>query len=442
MEIKTNSQDKSYLDVFDIADSSGKETNLSKILAYVISKDERALKAFLKLLDDASILGRNYAKTLLKKTSVSIEVSYNNKQLQTEKKGGRTDIEIKVDAPQAKIFIIVECKVGKNKATIQQYNLYKPIYKIPEKSISEHKKYFVYLSHQSGINIVNDNRDVAVIDITWRDVINALSNVSDSSEKSELQSFINYYERRYGMANQKEILVQDLSDPIEVERLNNFVYRRGKVNGSPLYFAPYFTRSYNGGADKKEGITQFSKILGIVTTSNISWGEIESNCNRFIKLSYPDLTTDDKEVFLKKWNEAIKHDEKFLTDSKAQKREVEKLLNAKKEKLQEKTKNKCSKSETNLVSEIENLESLDSTEKIKDFWHSKSYTYYFLDIPTQLTFPLKKDGGNKEGRGKNWIAAAIPQNRCVSFSDFINHSILSPDYNKKEKISLDVKKLP
>ena len=27
----------------------------------------------------------------------------------------------------------------------------------------------------------------------------------------------------------------------------------------------------------------------------------------------------------------------------------------------------------------------------------------------------------EKGRGKNWIAANIPQNRCVSFSEFLKH---------------------
>jgi hypothetical protein len=31
---------------------------------------------------------------------------------------------------------------------------------------------------------------------------------------------------------------------------------------------------------------------------------------------------------------------------------------------------------------------------------------------------LKKDGTNKKGRGKNWIAALIPKNRCVTFEEF------------------------
>ncbi len=193
MEIKNKDQHKSYLDIFDIADSSGKETNLSKILAYLMSKDERVLRSFLNLLDIK--LEKKHSKTLLKNTSILIENSYTKNQLNTEdKKGGRTDIEIKIE--NLNIFIIIECKVNNNKATLKQYMLYKPIYRMKKKVIENHDKYFVYLSHQSGINIVADNNDINIIDITWRDVINTLSSISDSSEQTELQAFINYYERK------------------------------------------------------------------------------------------------------------------------------------------------------------------------------------------------------------------------------------------------------
>ena len=45
-------------------------------------------------------------------------------------------------------------------------------------------------------------------------------------------------------------------------------------------------------------------------------------------------------------------------------------------------------------------------------------TFYFLDTPVKFKIPLQKDGGIKKGRGKGWIAASIPKNRCVSFSMF------------------------
>jgi hypothetical protein len=48
----------------------------------------------------------------------------------------------------------------------------------------------------------------------------------------------------------------------------------------------------------------------------------------------------------------------------------------------------------------------------------KIMTFYFLDTPVQILNPLQKSKGIKKGRGKGWIAAAIPKNRCVSFSTF------------------------
>lgn len=47
------------------------------------------------------------------------------------------------------------------------------------------------------------------------------------------------------------------------------------------------------------------------------------------------------------------------------------------------------------------------------------FTYFFLDNPVKLKTPLLKDGTTNKGRGKNWIAAQIPPNRCVSFEEFI-----------------------
>lgn len=77
------------------------------------------------------------------------------------------------------------------------------------------------------------------------------------------------------------------------------------------------------------------------------------------------------------------------------------------------------------------LDSFSSNQEIKDKWiagikwgadqQDFTLTYYFLDDPLIFKSPLRKDGGIQPGRGKNWIAAKIPSNRCVSFIDFIKH---------------------
>ncbi|MGB7510154.1 MAG: hypothetical protein WBP54_02570 [Pelodictyon phaeoclathratiforme] len=51
----------------------------------------------------------------------------------------------------------------------------------------------------------------------------------------------------------------------------------------------------------------------------------------------------------------------------------------------------------------------------------KVFTYFFLDESTQLKTPLKKDSTIEVGRGKNWIAAQIPPNRCVTVDEFVRH---------------------
>ena len=343
MDIKQTNQKTTYLNLFDIADSSRKEVHLSKILAYVMAKDERALRAFLGLLDIDAIKGK-WRSQLHENASVCIEKSYSDK-------GARTDIEIRIDNP--KVFIIVECKVKGGKATEGQFKKYEPIYNRQE--YNDYKKYFVFLSHQSGINLL-DSGDIEVIDITWRSVINSFWDVCNAEEVTDFRDFINYYERSYAMFNQKEILVQDV-DAQSVERFERLFYRRDKVNGAPLYFAPYFTRV----SGKKEGISAISKILGIITTKDISWEKVEDRCRKFLELASKDEEA--KERILAKWQEGV--------DDEQEKGTV--------------------------------------------------LTYYFLDEPVRLKPPLVKKN-TKDSKG--WIGGMISKNRCVTFAEFMRNSVL------------------
>ena len=54
-----------------------------------------------------------------------------------------------------------------------------------------------------------------------------------------------------------------------------------------------------------------------------------------------------------------------------------------------------------------------------------SFTYYFLADPVCWDKPLRKDGGREKGRGKGWIAAMIPKNRCVTFEEFTRRIVAS-----------------
>lgn len=352
MKLKKESQSHSILNLFDVLDSSKKETNLSKVIAYLISTDSLTFGAFLSVLDIK--LNQN-KKTCLKTAKISIERSYTKNQLSSSEhqapNGGRTDIEIKFTDQGKKYFIIIECKTSSGKATIEQYNLYKGLF-INKKA--DHN-YFVFLSHQSSINLLEEDNNITLIDLNWRDLINTLAEIK--SKAAELEGFLEYYERRYGMANQREILIQSLGFKDEINRYKKGVYRRPKVNGSPLYFAPYFPKNH-----PNHGISSISKILGIITTNDITWQKVEMSCEKFVHNAYPE----DKKLrskLLKRWYEAI-----------------------------------------NIPDSIGNYEVA---------------TYYFLDLPVLLEPSLKKDGGIEKGRGKGWIAASIPPNRTVTFAEFL-----------------------
>lgn len=194
--------------------------------------------------------------------------------------------------------------------------------------------------------------DVKVITLSWYDIITVFNTKSFLS-KEIVVNFIKFAERNYKMNNIKEILIQGLSNDEEEKRYNDYcIYRRNLTFGSPLYFAPYFSKmKYKN----NYGIKSLSKILGIITATT---SDIVNYVSEFEKF------TDDK-ALIEKWKSGIK---------------------------------------------------LNNTEKDQTL-----YTYYFLRKEMDFKSPLIKDGGIAKGRGKNWIAANIPQNRCVSFSEFLKH---------------------
>ncbi len=95
------------------------------------------------------------------------------------------------------------------------------------------------------------------------------------------------------MREQKEILIQDLGDSEEIEKyIKCHIYRRDIVFGSPLYFAPYFTKKSN----EKEGISYLSKIIGILS---LSPAEIDNYNDELSKFS-------SEQEIIKNWKSAIK----------------------------------------------------------------------------------------------------------------------------------------
>lgn len=424
MQIKNEKQTISYFNMFDVMDSGKKETNVAKFLAYIISKNAFALKSIINLITGADdILKNKNSKKILKNTSIEIEHTYNDKELCMKNEAGRTDIEIRIfnDHNKIETFIIIECKVHDNKASVEQFEKYRNVFELPGVKNATNK-YFVYLSNQTGVNLLH-SENIKHVDLNWREVINQLYNCQDqeTEHQQELIDFINYYERSYGMSNQKEILIQDLGRSEEIERFYNCVYRRDKVNGSPLYFAPYFTRNKS----QNEGINYISKILGIITTEKILWENARKNCENFIEMQYPCKKINNLRISKIVDVKTIENEMRKINSSL-------KIKNLKGQKEKNSARNKMGyrdyQEQLNYIDNKKKKESLlRKWEKAivnSEIGGGKNNTYYFLDDPIQLKVALKKDTGNEVGRGKNWIAAAIPKNRCINFSDFLEHSML------------------
>lgn len=280
------------------------------------------------------LLGIKLSNSLLNFSKFRIEI-------QRKREAGITDIET---TDEEKIHIIVECKIkqGKVRRQITQYN---------KEFTKNCGKYLCLLTEVYDSNIQMEG-DVKVITLSWYDIITVF-NTKDFLSKEIVVNFIKFAERNYKMNNIKEILIQGLSNDEEEKRYNDYcIYRRKLTFGSPLYFAPYFSKmKYKN----NYGIKSLSKILGIITATT---SDIVNYVSEFEKF------TDDK-ALIEKWKSGIK---------------------------------------------------LNNTKKDQTL-----YTYYFLRKEMDFKSPLIKDGGIEKGRGKNWIAANIPQNRCVSFSEFLKH---------------------
>ena len=90
----------------------------------------------------------------------------------------------------------------------------------------------------------------------------------------------------------KEILIQDLKNPLEIRRFREFnIYRRDVTFGSPLYFAPYFTRQSN--QIEGEGISFLSKVVGILTLNPSDIQNFENDLRNF------------NNNFVQKWIEGV-----------------------------------------------------------------------------------------------------------------------------------------
>jgi hypothetical protein len=303
------------------------ETGLAKAFAFTLSKDPAILFKFLHYL---GIRNKNN------------ESNFREIEIFTERKreAGRTDIEIVLEGY---FHVIIEAKVRKNKITDQRTQYLNSFKNQPQKVLCFITQNYDYKKQTAD--------GIAIKNIDWSD-IDDLIDEKELLQNSVIRDFQNYLRRGYQLRKQKEILIQDLSDEIEMKKYRKYnVYRRDVIFGSPLYFSPYFTRKSN--QPEGEGISYFSKVLGIITCKP-------------------------EEV------EAFKDDLKEFSGNN-----------------------------TKLVTKWINGTKLDKEDSY--------FTYFFLGDPVRIQKPLLKDGTTNTGRGKNWIAAQIPPNRCVSFEEFVKH---------------------
>ncbi|NLJ45688.1 MAG: hypothetical protein GX430_03925 [Treponema sp.] len=330
MVLKKRGFDSSTLTVFDLLGYT--ERGISLAFAYLLSKNKNALYIFLRYIGvDIRNSYSNYLKT-------DISVEHHHAE-------GRTDIEIL----QADEFhVIIECKVGANKVRRQRTQYLSAFH-------GTNQKVLCFITQVNDFNKTSIE-GVSVRNIGWIELVNLFDGNRQLNDPLS-SSFLKFAKRGYKMRNQKEILIQDVSERIELTNFfENQIYRRDVVFGSPLYFAPYFTRN----ADTKdgEGISYLSKVLGILTMRTKDLENYNDDLMEFAE--------GDKEL-IEKWKEG-----------------VNRYAN-----------------------------------------RSDEHTYFFLGRPVRLKVPLRKDGGIEKGRGKNWIAAHIARNRCVSFEEFTRRIMMA-----------------
>lgn len=321
MLIKNSKTQKTTLSQFDLLGQD--EVALSKAFAFLLGSDQDCYFEFLK-----------FVGVRLKRSSEK----YFETEIITEKSRseGRVDIELRYkDVYQ----VIIECKVRTNKLSKQRTQYLTAF----ESSCNQKILCFITQERDTNKQVAEG---VSILNTSWLEIIE-LFNRKQFVQKDVVKSFLNFATRNYKMKTIKEVLIQDVTSA-EIARFEKFgVYRRNPMFGTPIYFAPYYTR----GSGKSEGISNLSKVLGILTLR-------ASDIDNFLPDLHNFKTTDDQ---IDNWVKGVKQDQ-----------------------------------------------------------DGKLHTYFFLSTPFLFKTPLRKDGGIKKGRGKNWIAAKIPPNRCVSFLDLVS----------------------
>lgn len=324
MIIKNAGTIRTTLSPFDLLGRN--EVALSKAFSFLLGAERDCYFEFLKFL---GLRFKNTAK------------HYHQSSIHIERKRdeGRTDIEL---SNGQEYEVIVECKVGGNKLS-RQRGQYLTCFSAEAK-----RKILCFITQERDTNKQVAN-DVIIINTSWLEVIE-LFNSKHFTDKPTVAAFLNFATKNYKMKELKEILIQDVNNA-EIERFEKYrVYRRDQTFGTPIYFAPHYTRNTKG----PEGISNLARIMGILTLKRSEIDNFISDLEAF----------SDNPEQVKSWVAGVKYGD-------------------------------------------------DADDNL--------FTYYFLDKPLVLKTPLRKSGGKQKGRGKDWIAAQIPPNRCVSFTDFLKH---------------------
>lgn len=256
MNIKETGQNYSILNRFSLLGKN--EVALSKGFAFVLGREREAMFSFLRHLG-----------VKLKNT----EGNYSKIKVEVERKRDRNRTDIEISFPN-RFHIIIECKVRKGKVTEQRTQYIRDF----NQDYPQNILCFITQERDSTTQQVDN---VEVNYLGWLEIIDLFT--SRKYQNIDLiKEFCRYAIRTYNMNEQKEILIQDVSDPIEMERYKKCnVYRRYETFGIPLYFAPHFTRKAK--QEEGEGISYLSKVLGTLTMQPQEIDNTSTELSKFSK---------------------------------------------------------------------------------------------------------------------------------------------------------------
>lgn len=242
--MKTIKSPKIEYSIFDLLGKN--EMALSQAFAHLLASDKVVFDHFFK-----KALGEKYLK----------KGSFANAEIGLEKyhkDDGRTDIEINTEH----YHVIIEVKIKNNPITFHQNIQYLSRFELEHKS-----NHFVAISNIPSL-LSDSTQNIKFHYKSWIEIFQILQSIQNPSEL--LNQFFLFYERNYFKMQQKEILVQDLANPKDIRLLeDSLMYKRDKVIGTPLYFAPYFTI----GSGIESGINRLYRVLAVffAKTSEENW---------------------------------------------------------------------------------------------------------------------------------------------------------------------------